>query len=251
MRKDVHALAALATSLLMVSCTAGTTGAKEQTRMSASLKDESLPFHDPAIVPLANAVAAGDVARIQALAPSTDLSARGEDDVTLLEWAIWAQQPDSLAALLEAGADPAQLGMDQETVAHMAAMVEPPEYLRVLIEHGAPIDLVSPRDGRTPIFLSVMHRRDAQFDMLKEAGADLRRTDSTGSTMLHEAASVNDGERVLQLLEAGVDPMARNAQGATFQAYLFMTPERLLNAQAKQHRQAVESWLTAHGIARE
>lgn len=219
--------------------------------MSAALKEDSIPFKDPAVLPMATAIAAGDAARIRALAPTTDLSARGDDDVTLLAWAIWTQQPASLAALLEAGADPAQLGTDQETVAHLAAMVEPPEYLRILIEHGAPVDIASPRGGRTPIFRAVLHRRDAQFEMLEVAGADLHRTDSMGNGLLHEAATVNDGDRVLRLLEAGVDPGTRNSQGATFQSFLFMTPERLLNAEARQQRQAVESWLAGHGIPKE
>src|SRR3546814_3082389 len=79
MRKHVPALAALATSILMVSCAADPAGAREQASMSAANKDSALPFHDPAVVPLAEAIARGDTARIAALAPATDLSARGED----------------------------------------------------------------------------------------------------------------------------------------------------------------------------
>src|SRR3546814_5366087 len=115
MRKHVPALAALATSILMVSCAADPAGAREQASMSAAIKDSALPFHDPAVVPLAEAVARGDAARIRALASTADLSAHGEDHVTLLEWATWNQQPDSPSALLEAGADPAATGTDQET----------------------------------------------------------------------------------------------------------------------------------------
>src|SRR3546814_21134444 len=88
MRKHVPALAALATSILMVSCAADPAGAREQASMSAANKDSALPFHDPAVVPLAEAVARGDTARIAALAPATDLSARGEANVTLLARAI-------------------------------------------------------------------------------------------------------------------------------------------------------------------
>src|SRR3546814_956157 len=108
----------------MVSCAADPAGAREQASMSAANKDSALPFHDPAVVPLAEAVARGATARIAALAPATDLSARGEDNVTLLEWAIWNQQPDSLSALLEAGAAPAAPGTDQGTVAPLAARGE-------------------------------------------------------------------------------------------------------------------------------
>src|SRR3546814_10118382 len=72
MRKHVPALAALATSILMVSCAADPAGAREQASMSAAIKDSALPFHDPAVVPLAEAVARGDAARIRALARSDE-----------------------------------------------------------------------------------------------------------------------------------------------------------------------------------
>lgn len=250
MRKHVPALAALATSILMVSCAADPAGAKEQTSMSAAPRaSTALPFHDPAIVPLAEAVADGDVSRIRALAPSTDLSAHGDDEVTLLEWAIWNQEPASLTALLEAGADPAMLGMDNETVAHMAAMVDDPRYLQVLIAHGAPVDLVSTHGGRTPIFRTVQGRRDAQFDLLVKAGADIRRTDSMGNSLLHVAAQVNDANRVLQLLQLGLDPNTTNNRGDTFQTALFSGSDARLNAAGRQSRQQVRDWLAAHGIA--
>jgi ankyrin repeat protein len=234
----------------MVSCAADPAGAKEQTSMSAALKDPAaLPFHDPAITPLAEAVAEGDVSAIRTLAPATDLSIRGDGDVTLLEWAIWNRKPASLSALLEAGADPAAPGMDSETVAHMAALVDDPQYLQVLIAHGAPVDLVSTHGGRTPIFRTVQSRREAQFDLLVKAGADVRRTDAMGNSLLHVAAQVNDADRVLQLLQLGVDPNATNGRGDTFQAALFSGSDARLNAAGRQSRQQVRDWLVAHGIA--
>lgn len=250
MRRHVPALAALATSLLMASCAAGPVGAKEKTGMSATMKDSSrIPFHDPAIVPMAQAIQHGDIARIRALAGSTDLAAHGEDNVTLLEWAIWTEQPKALAALLESGADARLLGMDQETVAHMAAMVEPPEYLRVLIAHKAPVDIVSPRGGRTPVFSAVLAGRAPQLEMLIEAGVDLNRKDSMGRTPLHEAGSVNNAAGALTLLQAGADPSIKDNRGDTFQVSLFSGSDARLNARGKADRQAVRDWLTHHGFA--
>lgn len=219
--------------------------------MSAAVQERSIPFQDPAIVPLAEAVAAGDIAGIRSLAPSADLSARGRDGVTLLEWAVWNERPEALAALLEAGADASAPGMDQETVAHMAAMARDPKYLQVLVAHGAPVDIASPRGGWTPIFRAVQSRRDPQVDLLLKAGADLRRTDSMGNTLAHVAANINDAARVLQLLEAGVDPAATNARGQTFQAALFSGSDTRLNAESRSARQKVRDWLAARGIAHE
>lgn len=218
--------------------------------MSAAIDPISaIPFHDPAAVPLANAVAAGDVSSIRALAPAADLAAHGDDNVTLLEWAVWNQKPASLSALLEAGANAAEPGMDSETVAHMAAMADDPQYLQVLIAHGAPVDVVSARAGRTPIFRAVQSRRDAQFDLLVKAGADVRRRDSMGNSLLHVAAQVNDAGRVLQLLQLGVDPNATDSRGNTFQAALFSSSDARLNAEGRLSRQKVRDWLAANGIA--
>jgi len=44
-------------------------------------------------------------------------------------------------------------------------------------------------------------------------------------------------------LRAGADPNARNAQGVTFQRYMFMSPDRLLNARTRGERDAVAAWL--------
>jgi ankyrin repeat protein len=151
--------------------------------------------------------------------------------------------------LLDAGADPAALGMDQETVAHMAAMVDDPKYLEMLIAHGAPVDLVGARGNRTPIFRAVESRRDIQFGLLVKAGADIRRTDSMGDSLLHVAAQVKDADRVLQLLQLGADPNVRDNRGDTFQVALFSDSDARLNAAGRLSRQRVRDWLSAHGIA--
>lgn len=160
MQPRLPALLALATSFLAVSCTASP-GAKAQTTMSATLQHHTLALRVPRLTDIAKAIAHGDVARIGALAPTIDLAALGDQNVTLLEWAIWNEQPRALAALLDAGADPSLPGMDQETVVHMAAMAQDPEYLKVLLQHKAPIDVVSARAGWTPLFGAVQSKRDA------------------------------------------------------------------------------------------
>lgn len=214
--------------------------------MAANIQHKT-PFTDPAVRPLADAIADGNTARIKALAPSTDLAARGQHNVTLMEWAIWNQKPASLEALLEAGADPSLIGMDDETVVHMAAMVDPPEYLEVLLKHKVPVDFTRPTNGWTPLFVAVMYNQHIQRDLLINAGAEVKRRDSFGNTLLHIGAKNPD--TVLKLLEAGVDPTLRNNNGDTFQLSFFRAPEKLLNANAKAGREQVRSWLARHNIA--
>ncbi|OAX55531.1 ankyrin repeat domain-containing protein [Xanthomonas graminis] len=249
MRKQFPALIALATSMsISVSC-AAPPGAKEQSAMSATLQDHSVAFRDPQLADIAAAVARGDAARIAALAPGVDLSAHGDQNVTLLEYAIWHEQPRALGALLDAGANPAEPGMDQETVVHMAAMAKDPHYLKLLLQHGAPVDPVSARGHWTPLFRALQSKRDEQIQLLLQAGADPHRVDASGNSLLHLAAQSSAGNPwVLKLLKAGVDPGLRNAQHKTFQAYFFATPERLLNSTAQQTRAAVRDWLSAHAI---
>ncbi|WP_193750227.1 ankyrin repeat domain-containing protein [Xanthomonas euvesicatoria] len=248
MQPRFPALLVLATSFFAVSCTASP-GAKEQTTMSATLQDHTVAFRDPALTDIAQAIAHGDVARLKALAPTVDLAAHGDQNVTLLEWAIWNEQPRALAALLDAGADPSLPGMDQETVVHMAAMAQDPQYLQILLQHKAPIDVVSARAGWTPLFRAVQSKRDAQIDLLIKAGADVQRVDHTGNSLLHLAAQSGAASpAVLALLKAGVDPTVRNAQQKTFQAYFFTTPDRLLNASGQQVRSDVRAWLNVHNI---
>lgn len=204
-----------------------------------------VPF--PASVqPLAEAVARGDLPAIAALATPQALEQTGQDQVTLLEWAIWNQQSHALAALLRLGADPAAPGMDGESVAHLAASVDDPRYLQVLIEHGAPIDIAGTRGGRTPIFRAVQSRRDPQVRLLLAAGADIGHADAMGNTLLHVAAEVNDAARVLQLLQRGAPPQARNQRGDDFQPALFAGADARLSAQGRSDRQAVRDWLAAN-----
>src|SRR3546814_15957196 len=103
----------------------------------------------------------------------------------------------------------------------MAAMVDDPRYLQVLIAHGAPIDLVGARGSRTPIFRPVESRRDAQFDLLDQAGADLHRTDSMGNSLLHVAAQVDHAEPILHLLTLGANPNSATHPRAPVKAHTF------------------------------
>lgn len=137
MRRQLTTVVIAGSMLLACSATA-LAGATERPRVADATR--GIAFADPATRPLADAVAAGKVARIRELAPHSNLAARGDQDVTLLEWAIWNRRPRALAALLEAGADPSLPGMDGETVVHMAAMIEDPTYLEILLAHGAPVD---------------------------------------------------------------------------------------------------------------
>lgn len=218
---------------------------------NAHVVDARQVFTDPQAARLAAAIADGDLTRVRELAGTTDLSVRGDKQVTLLQWALLNRSLESLKALLEAGADAAQAGVDGDTVVHLAAMADDPVYLRLLLDRKTNPNAVNALSGANALRSALMGERAEQFRMLLKAGADPNHADKMGNNALHVAGQVNEPARALELLEAGADPTARNAQGVTFQRYLFMTKPALLNAQTRQQREAVAAWLRAHGVALE
>lgn len=205
-------------------------------------------FEDPAVAELAEAVAAGDAARIRRLAAGVDLSARGDKNVTLLEWAVFNQSNEGLSALLELGADPAWPGVDGSTVVHLAAMANDPIYLDTLLAHGADPNTPHSVTAATPLSAALMGERPVQFKRLLAAGADPGRADRMGNTALHVAGKINQPDRALDLLQAGARADARNAQNLTFQRYAFMTPPSLLDARTRADRETLVAWMRERGI---
>lgn len=159
--------------------------------------------------------------------------------------------PRKIGKLLDAGADPLMPDRDGNTALHIAAMVRSPDYLKLLLARGLHPDQHNRLSGRTPLIAAMLAERDRQVAMLLSAGVDVGLADPMGNTPLHVAAQINEPRHVLALLKAGAPAMARNAQGQTFQRYLFMTPDRLLTAEALKSRRAVAAWLQRHGIALE
>ena len=184
--------------------------------MPTDAVDARMVFAVPRVAELAEAVADGDIARIHTLAVGTDLSTRGDKNVTLLQWALLNRSLAGMKALLDAGADPSQTGVDGDTVMHMAAMANDTAYLSELLARGVDPNLRNAESGAVPLRAALMGERDEQFRALLAAGADPDIADRLGNTPLHVAGQIKEPARALDLLNAGADPMARNAQGVTF-----------------------------------
>jgi ankyrin repeat protein len=211
--------------------------------------DAAQVFADPLLAALARAVAMGQSRKAQALiGQGADLAGQGDRGVTLLQWALLRQDRRAMDLLLDLGADPAQPGIDGDSVVHLAAMARDPGWLRSLLQRHAPADVANRQTGRTPLMSAVLAGRGANVARLLAAGADPARADGMGNTALHVAGQTGDADLALALLQAGAPPLARNRQGHSFRAYLFMTPEGLLTGRAKRARQAVVEWLAAQGI---
>lgn len=232
--------AALLTILLMLSGAA----------CSGDAMDAKQAFPDDArTAELAEAATAGDAERVRELvSQGADPSARGDQDVNLLQLAMLAQSKSGLEALLAAGADPNAPGLGGSTAMHGAAIADDPEYLGIMLAGGGDPNARHGETRATPLAGATGPRTDAQLHMLLDAGADPGAADRTGNTPLHKAAMINAGAHVLALLEAGADPQATNTQDATFQRYFFKTPSDRLNDRARADREAVVAWLQEHDI---
>jgi uncharacterized protein len=206
-------------------------------------------FSDPKIVALLHAAFQRNSKRAAELVMAgADVRARGDKNVTLLQWAMLNKSHFAFQVLLNVGADPAQSGIDGDTAIHFAAMANDLEYLRLLLARHVDVDARNGQTGRTPLMAALMGDREQQFEILLAAGARLNHADNMGNTILHIAAQINDAARVLRLLRQGAPANARNQQGKTFQTYLLMTPERLLNPEARRTRREIIDWMAQNGV---
>jgi ankyrin repeat protein len=209
-------------------------------------------FTDPSAEALAEAAKAGDELRIRKLvADGANPNAQGARGLPLLQWAMLNQSRRGFEALLAAGADPTRGDAGGTTAMHLAAQADSPYWLETLLARGVSPDTPNTITQATPLMAALMAERPENADRLLKAGAKVDLADRQGDTALHVAAQINEAGRVLQLLEAGANPTRKNAQGVTFQRYLFMTKDSVLGADVRQQREAVKTWLQQHGVALE
>lgn len=211
--------------------------------------DAKQVFPDRETAELAAAAAAGDASRVRELVRAgADPNAQGDKGMNLLQYALAKQSPDGMKALLDNGADASKSGMGGSTVIHNAAIADDAVYLEILLAHRADPDAPHGQTGAPPLSAAAGPRTDKQFQLLLSARADPNRADRTGNTPLHAAAMINAGAHVLALLKAGANPLAKNAQGETFQPYYLKVPEQRLNETARQQRRDVLAWLKEHDV---
>lgn len=212
--------------------------------------DARTVFSDAKTIALADAALTGDSARISsAIADGADPNARGEDRVTLLQWALLRQSKPAMGALLAAGANPSEPGLGGDTVLHLAAKANDISYLKLLLEHGADVNAPHGITQAPPIDAALMNPQNDAFELLLAHHADPNRPDRMGDTPLHIAAQVHKPQCVLALLKAGADPARRNQHGDTFETYFDMLPAGGLNPAAQAEHAAVQQWLREHQAA--
>lgn len=172
---------------------------------------------------------------------------------TPLHQAALNQNPEVLAVLLEAGADPGDSALRTDHFPHyysLSRSVTPlhiaarsnrnPEIVAALVAAGAEVDAdagmgqldtywdqqpaPSPSPVGSPLYFAVRYDGNpATIEAVARAGADLEFTDPDGRTALHVAAISNPSVFPL-LLRLGADPEAVDAEGKTPMDYARENP---------------------------
>jgi ankyrin repeat protein len=151
------------------------------------------------------AAALGDVATLRGILAQTPDVARhvGADGFTALHLAAYFGTAPSVAALLEAGADPAMPARNAMLVLplHCAASRRKAENVRALLDGGSPVDAAQ-QGGLTALHSAAHNGELSIVEMLLSRGADRNIVDSTGKSAAQHAR--DGGHAALaSLLEAG------------------------------------------------
>lgn len=133
----------LLTGMPLVGCS------RENSMTDAELAPQAFP-DDARMAEIAAAVARGDIDAVKRLHPTVDLDARGDKEVTLLQWAIFTNSHVGFVALLDAGADPHGMGMDGESAVHFAVSFPNPKFLATLIERREDLNIAASNGGHGP-----------------------------------------------------------------------------------------------------
>lgn len=192
--------------------------------LSAAGAKEMSPPPVGADAGLLEAAARGDTATVKRLlAQGGNLAVTDDSGRTALYRAVLGNHGETVAELLQAGADPNTTSKYGAPPVGVAAHWARRAILQALLDAGADINLRL-EGGATPLMWSVRRREALALGFLMEAGADVTARDDYGNTAIHYWAQAGDARTLGLLLENGADINARNA--AEFTPLLSAMPMR-------------------------
>jgi ankyrin repeat protein len=163
---------------------------KDPSLLDARDKRDSTPLHF--------ATDGGHVDTIAFLVESgADPNAKDVDGDTPLHWAAYAGRTGTAVFFLEQGADPDVRNLRKMTPLHYAVLQDKPRMIHTLLDHGADIGAQN-YEGEAALHMAVLRSGRKMAGVLLGRGADLEQKNNYGRTPLLVAAR-----------ETGSAPMAR------------------------------------------
>ncbi len=144
--------------------------------------------------------------------------AASSDGMTALHWAVYYDQSEIVATLIEAGADVQRENRYGVRPLSIACQNGNESIVRMLLDAGADPNTTL-RGGESALMTAARTGIPGPVRLLIERGADVRATERKGQTALMWAAAEGNLAAVDLLLEAGADPRRQLKSG--FNAYFF------------------------------
>lgn len=173
---------------------------------------------------LAKAIEKGEVNEVKKLAPETDLNKPGQQDMTLLFWALsnaindkkTASQLEIITDLVKAGADPLQpRPAGGSSPAEFVLQGDSGDWINALLDGGLSAD-AKDKVHHDPIIMETIKAKNTEtLKAMLDRGANINVTDSLGNTLLIYALDYGKHDHVLLLLDRGADPEIRSNLGWT------------------------------------
>jgi ankyrin repeat protein len=152
----------------------------------------------------------GLIRRIRAR--SINVDTKGYMGITLLNWAIGANQQEAVKALLGLGADPNHFNDVKVGNLSLAIAIKNKEIIRSLAVHGSNMQ----REPNLHILQDAITSTGEEFiPLLIELGADPDYFDGAGNPLIH-AISTNRFDIALLLLELGASPVSTTEETEYF-----------------------------------
>ncbi len=173
---------------------------------------------------LAKAIERGEVDEVKKLAPNTDLNKPGQQDMTLLFWAIsnaiydqkTAPRLKIITELVKTGADPLQpRPAGGSSPAEFVLNADSGVWINALLDGGLSPDAKSKTFNKPIIFDTLEAKNTETLKAMLDRGVDINIPDTLGNTLLIDALDFHSYEHVLLLLERGANTNSRDSNGWT------------------------------------
>jgi uncharacterized protein len=163
----------------------------------------------------ARAIKAEDVGEIQRLANLVDVNRPGNEDMTLLYYAMQERKYKAIHALMQLGADEEQEVPDIGQPISMAVRMKEPKVLKAILDGGGNPNAKS-KHG-TPILEEAAEDDNLEsLKLLLDKGANPNAKDSLGQTPIYYPNRISNFDAVKMLIDRGAEIDVVDKNGVTF-----------------------------------